>query len=152
MNLNPELTLSIFAWVVAQILKVIVALAMKQKIEVSYILSSGGMPSSHAAFTCACAFSVGRTCGWSSSMFAVAVALAVVVMYDAANVRWQAGEQARVLNFLLENLEEQLHPAWLTKELKELLGHTPLQVIAGGVLGMLIGYFGPEVLGVPIVA
>ncbi|MPM65309.1 hypothetical protein SDC9_112204 [bioreactor metagenome] len=143
---NLILNLSIFAWALAQVLKVIIVLVHKRKLDFRFILSSGGMPSSHSAFVCACATSVGRLYGWSSPMFAIGAALAIVVMYDASNVRRAAGEQAKILNYIMEHWTE-MPPAIFGKELKELLGHTPIQVFIGALLGVFIGYFFPAFLG-----
>ncbi len=139
---NLILNLSIVAWAIAQVLKVVFVLVQKGRLDFRYILSGGGMPSSHSAFVCACAASTGRMYGWSSPLFAIAAVLAIVVMYDAANVRKAAGEQAKILNYMMEHWAE-MPPALFGKELKELLGHTPLQVFFGALLGGLIGFFGP---------
>lgn len=98
------------------------------------------MPSSHSAFVCACASATGNLYGWSRP-FALAAVLAIVVMYDAANVRKAAGEQAKILNYMMEHWME-MKPELFGKELKEFLGHTPVQVIAGAVLGIVIGLAG----------
>ena len=142
---NLILNLAILAWAVAQILKVLVVLVKMRRLDWRHILSSGGMPSSHSAFVCACAGAVGYMYGWTSPIFAVAAVVAIVVMYDASNVRRAAGEQAKILNYMMEHWTE-MKPALFSKELKELLGHTPTQVFAGAVLGVAIGYFGPHLL------
>lgn len=139
---NFILNLSIFAWALAQVLKFLFVLIQKRRLDFRYMVSGGGMPSSHSAFVCACATSVGRMYGWSSPLFAVSAVLAIVVMYDASNVRRAAGEQAKILNYMMEHWT-QLPPAIFGKELKELLGHTPLQVIIGAILGIVIGYTCP---------
>lgn len=87
------------------------------------------------------AAATGNLYGWSSALFAVASVLAIVVMYDASHVRKAAGEQAKILNYMMEHWTE-MKPELFGKELKELLGHTPFQVFAGAVLGAAIGYFG----------
>mgnify|MGYP005776514345 FL=1 len=79
--------------------------------------------------------------GWSSALFAIAAVLAIVVMYDASHVRKAAGEQAKILNYMMEHWTE-MKPELFGKELKELLGHTPIQVFAGAVLGVAIGFCG----------
>jgi acid phosphatase family membrane protein YuiD len=142
---NLILNLSIFAWLLAQALKVVVVLIQKRRLDFRYILSGGGMPSSHSAFVCACATSVGRMYGWSSPMFAITTVMAVVVMYDASNVRRAAGEQAKILNYMMEHWTE-MPPEIFGKELKELLGHTPVQVFMGALLGIAIGLFCPALL------
>lgn len=143
---NLILNLSILAWALAQVLKVVVILFQKRRLDFHFILSGGGMPSSHSSFVCACATSVGRMYGWSSPLFAIAAVLAIVVMYDASNVRRAAGEQAKILNYIMDHWTE-MPPAIFGKELKELLGHTPVQVFFGALLGVLIGYLGPSLLG-----
>lgn len=138
---NLILILSGTAWALAQIFKVITVLLTKHKLDWRYVLASGGMPSSHSAFVCACAAATGSLYGFSSALFAIAAVLAIVVMYDAANVRKAAGEQAKILNYIMEHWNE-MKPELFGKELKELLGHTPLQVISGGLLGVLVGLVG----------
>ncbi|SBW03445.1 Uncharacterized membrane protein YuiD [uncultured Eubacteriales bacterium] len=138
---NLILILSAVAWALAQVLKVIVVLLTKRRLDWRYIWASGGMPSSHSAFVCACAASTGSLYGFSSALFAISTVLAIVVMYDAANVRKAAGEQAKILNYIMDHWNE-MKPELFGKELKELLGHTPLQVIAGALLGVLIGLVG----------
>ncbi|HJC40794.1 MAG TPA: divergent PAP2 family protein [Candidatus Intestinimonas pullistercoris] len=138
---NLILFLSVVAWAVAQILKVVVVLVQKHRLDFRNILSSGGMPSSHSAFVCACAAATGNLYGWSSALFAIAAVLAIVVMYDASHVRKAAGEQAKILNYMMEHWTE-MKPELFGKELKELLGHTPIQVFAGAVLGVAIGFCG----------
>ena len=143
---NLILSLAIIAWAIAQALKVVVVLIQYKKLEWQLILSGGGMPSSHSAFVCACASTTGMTCGWSSPLFALSAVVAFIVMYDAANVRHAAGEQAKILNYIMENWTE-MRPAFFVKELKELLGHTPLQVFFGALLGLTIGLGGSWLFG-----
>lgn len=136
---NLILALSAGAWAVAQILKVVVVLLQKHRLDWRYVVSSGGMPSSHSAFVCACASATGQLYGFSSPLFALAAVLAIVVMYDASNVRRAAGEQAKILNYMMDHWMG-MSPALFGKELKELLGHTPVQVFAGALLGIAIGF------------
>lgn len=138
---NLILNLAILGWAIAQILKVVVVLIQKRKLDWRFILSGGGMPSSHSAFVCACAAATGNLYGWSSALFAIAAVMAVVVMYDAANVRHAAGEQAKILNYIMDHWT-QMRPEIFGKELKELLGHTPLQVFFGALLGIAVGLVG----------
>ncbi|MCI8477305.1 MAG: divergent PAP2 family protein [Oscillospiraceae bacterium] len=142
---NLILNLAIAAWAAAQVLKFLIVLITKRRLDWRHILSSGGMPSSHSAFVCACAAAVGYMYGWSSPIFSVAAVVAIVVMYDASNVRRAAGEQAKILNYMMEHWTE-MKPALFGKELKELLGHTPFQVLMGGVLGVAIGWGGAWLL------
>ena len=138
---NLILNLAILAWAIAQGLKIIITFCTKKKLDWHYLVASGGMPSSHSAFVCACASSVGYMYGWGSPMFGIAAVLAIVVMYDAANVRKAAGEQAKILNYMMDHWSE-MKPELFGKELKELLGHTPMQVIMGALLGVAIGLLG----------
>ena len=138
---NLILNLSILAWALAQVLKFVITLVTKHKLDWRHILSSGGMPSSHSAFVCACAAAMGYMYGWASPAFTVAAVLAIVVMYDASNVRRAAGEQAKILNYIMDHWTE-MKPALFGKELKEFLGHTPFQVFMGGLLGIAVGLAG----------
>lgn len=138
---NLILILAALSWAVAQGLKVVIQLLTKKRLDWRRIWGSGGMPSSHSAFVCACAASTGMLYGFSSPLFAIAAVIAIVVMYDAANVRKAAGEQAKILNYIMDHWTE-MKPALFGKELKELLGHTPFQVLMGGVLGVAVGLFG----------
>lgn len=138
---NLVLTLSFCAWAIAQLIKLLINLWETRSMDLRLLLSSGGMPSSHSAFVCACASSVGMCCGFEQPIFALAVVLALVVMYDAFNVRRAAGEQAKVLNYMMDNWND-IAPALFNKDLKELLGHTPLQVLMGGLLGIFVGIGG----------
>ena len=130
---NNMIIAPVTAWAVAQLIKMITDVVVTGTIDWELMLSSGGMPSSHSAFVCALATSVGFNEGFGSAVFAIAFVLAVVVMYDAAGVRRAAGSHAAVLNKLLENLNINLD-----KNLKELLGHTPIQVGAGALLGIFV--------------
>lgn len=138
---NLVLNLCLFSWLIAQFLKVMIGLIRNRRFDFRYFVSSGGMPSSHSAVMCTCASSVGVIAGWSSIAFAIAAVTAIVVMYDAANVRKAAGEQAKILNYIIEHWSE-MQPEFLGKKLKELLGHTPFQVFMGALLGIVIGVAG----------
>lgn len=137
-HFNIILELSIYAWAAAQLLKVLFNLVKMKKFDLRPLFSSGGMPSSHSAFVTACACSTGVVVGWDSPLFALAAVFAFVVMYDAANVRQAAGQQARLLNYIMDNWAD-MKPSFFTKDLKELLGHTPVQVAAGALLVTVIG-------------
>ena len=128
-------------WAIAQVLKFVITLISQGKLDWRHILSSGGMPSSHSAFVCACAAAMGYMYGWASPVFTISAVVAIVVMYDAANVRKAAGEQAKILNYIMEHWTE-MKPAIFGKELKEFLGHTPFQVLMGGLLGISVGLLG----------
>lgn len=133
---NAVLVCAILGWVVAQCLKVLFIFIREHKLDLKRILGAGGMPSSHSAFVSSMAMAVGLTEGFYSATFAIAFVLAFIVMYDASGVRKAAGEQAKVLNTMQEQLLENA-PVYL----KELLGHTRMEVIIGCLLGMAIGFF-----------
>lgn len=125
------------AWFIAQILKIILTYYSSKKLDLTRFVGSGGMPSSHTSLVMALSTSIGKLYGWDSAIFAVSLCFAFVVMYDAAGVRRAAGTQARLLNIIIEDLA---HNKPIEHEkLKELIGHTPKEVLAGAVLGILIG-------------
>ena len=138
---SPVLLIAIAAWAVAQVLKLLIATAVYRKFDITYLTTGGGMPSSHSALVCAAAVSCGVSAGFDTPVFAVAAVMAFIVMYDAANVRRETGEQAKVLNYILRNWSE-VRPEEFEDELKELIGHTPLQVAVGAVLGVGVGLLG----------
>lgn len=139
--LSPVLLIGIAAWATAQVLKLVIAAAVYRKFDITYLTTSGGMPSSHSALVCATAISCGLSAGFDSPVFAVAAVLAFIVMYDAAHVRRETGEQAKILNYIMSTWEEK-RPEQFEAELKELIGHTPFQVAVGAVLGMAVGLLG----------
>ena len=136
---NRVLLAALLGWLVAQVLKVVLVFLEEKRLDLSRMVGSGGMPSSHSALIVAMATSVGKYAGLASVDFAIAAAVAMVVMYDAANVRREAGRQAELLNRIVLDLYRDNH---LDQEkLKELLGHTPVEVAAGALLGIAVGWF-----------
>lgn len=135
---NRALLAAFTAWFTAQFIKIIINLIEEKRIDFRLIMSSGGMPSSHSATVCALCVMILRLCSASSVEFAIAVVFAFIVMYDAAGVRRAAGEQAKVLNKIVEDLAKG-KTEYMEKNLKELIGHTPFQVIVGALLGVVIG-------------
>lgn len=134
---NQILLVALIACITAQGLKLAIDLIRSRKINVTYLLSPGGMPSAHSALVGALATSVGLVKGLSSAEFAIACLFAIIVMYDAAGVRQAAGKQAKILNQIVDELFQEEHK--LNEErLKELLGHTPFQVLVGLSLGITI--------------
>lgn len=127
---------ALIAWFAAQSLKVIITLIRERKFQLNRFVGSGGMPSSHTALVIAMTTSVGRYDGFNSPLFAVCLIFSLVVMYDAAGVRRAVGKQAKILNHLLLDIYHHKHTGGL---LKELLGHTPKEVFAGALLGIVIG-------------
>lgn len=146
--LNPILVCSLISWFAAQFLKIIITLIREHKFNFVQLWASGGMPSSHTSTVCAMATSAGYITGTGSPLFAVATIVAVIVMYDAAGVRRAVGEQAKILNQVSENIMEGEEDD-VPKKLKELVGHTPLQVFFGALLGIAIGILFPCLSGVP---
>jgi len=132
---NRVLMASFLAWALAQLLKIVSWAVTRGKLNFRRLVEPGGMPSSHSAFVTSLATGIGLTEGFDSTIFALAAVFALIVMYDAAGVRRAAGKQARVLNAIIEDLNRrELHP----ERLRELLGHTPVEVVAGALLGVLI--------------
>ncbi len=134
---NSILITALTGWFVAQVLKVLFVLIWNRRFDIKRMVGSGGMPSSHSAFVVSLACGVGFVEGFSSTFFALAVCFALVVMYDAAGVRRAAGQQARILNQMVEQWEKGNFSV-TDKRLKELLGHSPIEVFAGAILGFMI--------------
>lgn len=134
---NQILLVALIACITAQGLKLAIDLIRNRKLNVTYLFSPGGMPSAHSALVGALATSVGLTKGWSSAEFAIACLFAIIVMYDAAGVRQAAGKQAKILNQIVDELFQEEHNL-NEQRLKELLGHTPFQVLVGLSLGISI--------------
>lgn len=134
---NKCLLLPFTLWFLIQTFKVITDLIINKKLNVKRIMGAGGMPSSHSAIVCSTAVCIGKEYGFDSGIFALAVVMAFVVMYDAAGVRRAAGKQARILNKILET------PGLTTLEVQgkliEALGHTPIQVFVGALIGIVAG-------------
>lgn len=136
---NYILVSAICGWCAAQILKTLIHLLVNKKFQAERLVGSGGMPSSHSATVSALATATAFECGVSSPLFAIAVILAIIVMYDARGVRRETGKQAQVLNDLLKAFADMGRTDLNADEkLKELVGHTPLQVLAGAILGICI--------------
>lgn len=134
---NRILITSVLAWFIAQTIKVVHTVIRDKRVDFTRMFGSGGMPSSHASFTVSLATAIGMEMGFSGVEFALAAAFSIVVMYDATGIRRSAGEQAAILNRIVERFgKETLQDTG--KKLKELLGHTPKQVFAGAILGIFI--------------
>ena len=135
---NEVLWVSFTAWFSAQTLKVIHTLIVDKHFNVWRFLGSGGMPSAHSSFVVGLSTAVGLAHGWDSSLFAIALVSSLVVMYDAASVRRSVGKQAVLINQIIEDWHLKKDKPLDEKRLKELIGHTPTEVIAGAMLGILI--------------
>ena len=134
------LIVGISAVILAQVLKFFVHLIWKRKVDLRLFTTTGGMPSSHAAGVMGLSTTVGILCGFNSIEFSMAFGYALVVMYDAAGVRRAAGKQAACLNRIIMDIyKQELKEAG--GKLKELLGHTPMQVIMGALLGVVYAYY-----------
>ena len=134
---NRVFLAAVIAWAAAQTIKVVLDLIKNRKFSAERLVGAGGMPSSHTAFVIALVTAVARYAGVESVAFAVSAAFALVTMYDATGIRRAAGEQAKILNYMMDNWKQP--PEMFQKDLKELLGHTPVEVLVGGVLGFVIG-------------
>jgi uncharacterized protein len=136
---NKILEVALGAWATAQILKVLFALLIRKKLDWNLLTSSGGMPSSHSALVSALAISIGHNYGFDSAMFALAAVFSLIVMYDAAGVRRAAGKQAEALNQIIAQIYRNHEIS--QERLKELIGHTPIEVFAGCALGIAFALF-----------
>ncbi len=132
---NPTFWAALCGWVVAQLTKMMCFFAVTRRIKPSYLVSTGGMPSAHSAMATALTTSVGLRCGLADPLFAVTLAFAIVVMFDAQSVRRAAGIQARIINQMIDELFKNHRLS--EKRLVELLGHTRLEVLAGLLMGIL---------------
>jgi hypothetical protein len=125
------------AWAIAQAAKVIYTSVRQRRLNLRVLAETGGMPSSHSAIVMGLTAAVGKYSGLSSAAFAIALIFSFVVMYDAAGLRRAAGRQAEILNRLVEDL---VHMRGVQEQrLRELLGHTPVEVLVGAVLGIVVG-------------
>lgn len=122
----------------AQALKVVFSLFTERKLNFRRFLDTGSMPSSHTSSVVSLATAIGLQEGFSSVLFAISAVFAVVVMYDATGVRRAAGKQAAVLNKIVENFKTKEGLVLIEENLKELLGHTPMEVLGGAILGVIV--------------
>ena len=133
---NKIFMTALSAWIIAQTIKVSIGVIRQKKFDFRWLVGTGGMPSSHAAGASCLAWSIGLEYGFNSVLFALAASFAIVVMFDAQGVRRATGRQARILNKITEDIY------WQGKiedtRLRELIGHTPIEVIAGFLLGITI--------------
>lgn len=135
---NEILVSAVLGWTVAQVLKTLIHMWFTRQFVAERLVGSGGMPSSHSATVCALATATGMFYGGRSFEFAMAVIFAIVVMYDAMGVRRETGIQAKMINEMMEvikNMGSDMDPQ---DKLKEFVGHTPLQVLMGAILGIVI--------------
>ncbi len=137
---NKILIIPISAWALAQILKTIIALFQSKGLDFRYLFSSGGMPSSHSVIVTALATTAGMVEGFDSAAFGIATILASIVLYDAAGVRQAVSQQAIVLNRIVHEIRIREPLTKIEADLRELIGHTPFQVIVGAALGIVFAW------------
>jgi len=134
---NHSLLTAVVAWLLAQLLKPPVEYLRKGKWNWGYLLSAGGMPSSHSSLMVGATVGIGLHAGFDSPVFALAIAMTMIVIYDAAGVRREAGRHAEKINILINELLNG-HPI-SEQGLREVLGHTPMEVVGGVFLGLAVG-------------
>lgn len=151
---NKVLIAAVLGWLFAQVLKVIINFALTREFRIERMWGAGGMPSAHSAMVCALTVSTARFYGVSSPIFALTLVLAFITVYDAMGVRRETGRHAKLLNQYLNEIEKEKAdvdgdgvPDRKVKiiDLKELIGHTPLEVLGGVILGVLVGVVLPVV-------
>jgi hypothetical protein len=135
---NKIFITTLSSWVIAQTIKVITGVISQKKFDFRWFVGTGGMPSSHTAGASCLATAIGLAHGFDSTYFALAASFTIVVMFDAQGVRRASGKQARILNKIMDDIY------WQGKiqegRLRELIGHTPIEVIGGFVLGVAIAF------------
>ena len=136
------LLICLVAWAIAQATKVVIGRIREKRLDWRYFVATGGMPSSHSATVCALAASLGISYGFTSPYFDIATILAVVVMYDAAGVRRAVSKQSVILNRITKELREQRPRDEVERDLRELWGHSPFQVVVGALLGIFVAWLG----------
>ena len=136
LKVNHLFLVTISAWAFAQLIKVFIGVIRTKKFDFRWLVGTGGMPSAHASGASALAITAGFDYGFNSGIFALGVVFAIVTMFDAQGVRRSTGSQAKILNKVMEDIY------WKGKiqelRLKELIGHTPVEVIVGSIIGILI--------------
>ena len=137
---NRILAVALAGWFLAQAIKLIIELVRNRRLDLRYFVSAGGMPSAHSALVTSLATAVARHDGAGSPSFAIAAVFASIVMYDAAGLRQAVSIQARILNRMIDELFTE--HALREQRLRELIGHTPVEVAAGFTLGLVVGIVG----------
>ncbi len=133
---------AVIAWFIAQLIKIIISFIKEHRLNFRLLIASGGMPSSHTASVCALSASIAYVYSFNSPFFAISAVFALIVMYDASGVRRATGEQAKILNKIMDDLMNK-RSVMFGEHLKELIGHTPLQVLIGAILGITVGVLYP---------
>lgn len=127
------------AWLVAQLIKVVIALVQERKLQLSYLAKMGGMPSAHSATVCSLATVIGMVEGFQSPLFALSVFFAIIVMYDAAGVRKTVSIHSGVINNILDELFKD-NPEF-QQRFREFIGHTRMEIVTGAILGILLAWW-----------
>lgn len=135
---NKIFIITILTWAIAQTIKVIIGIVTERRFNFKWFVGTGGMPSSHCAGAAALATSVGMQFGYDSGIFALALIITIITMFDAQGVRRSTGTQAEILNKMFEDMY--FKKPIKEERLMELIGHTPIQVFAGATLGVVCGY------------
>ncbi len=133
---NEIFFIAFISWLIAQVLKVTITVIKDRKLDFSRLIGSGGFPSSHTSFMMGMSTAVGLKMGFNSVYYAIAFTMSLVVMYDASGVRRAVGKQAEILNTMIEDLYA--HKQITDDKLKELIGHTPFEVLSGAILGVIV--------------
>lgn len=138
---NSLIVLSVLSMLLAQFLKIPIGYLIDRKINFKRIFETGGMPSSHSAFIVSLTVGIGRENGIHSSIFALSFVMAGIIMYDAMGIRRAAGQHAKLLNIIMSSENKKFGLPQI--KLKELLGHTPFEVLGGALLGIIVGFIFP---------
>lgn len=145
---NYHILCPLFGFLTAQIVKFFFTLITARKLDLKKLFENGGMPSSHTATVCALSFSLGIALGFDSPITAVSVILAMVVIIDALGVRRATGRNAKVINKIVHDLFEEKTTKYLAKDLKEYVGHEPLEVFVGAVIGISVPYIVAHIIAI----
>lgn len=135
---NKIIIIAFIAWILNQSLKMIVFYITEKKWDIRRFTGAGGMPSTHSALSTCVAITIGIKEGWETPLFALAIVIAFIIMADAAGVRRETGEQAKVLNKIILEFFREIKLK--DKRLKELVGHTPFEVIVGAFMGIVMAW------------
>lgn len=133
---NPIIITVFIAWFLAQFFKIFTSYPEEKRLKFEMFFSASGMPSSHTSMVMSAATTIGITQGFTTPLFGLALIFSGIVMYDAAGVRYETGKQATIINFLIEEIRE--HKEFHVEKLKELIGHRPIEVLMGALLGISV--------------
>lgn len=133
---NQYIIVAFVSWFLAQFLKVILTIIIERRFDIGRFWGSGGMPSSHTSSVMGLSTAIGLVNGWNTEYYAISVIFSLIVMYDASGVRRAVGRQASILNEIIHEIYEHKHVG--QGQLKELIGHTPFEVIGGAILGIIV--------------